>query len=196
MHYIVGLGNPGEKYEKTRHNVGFLVLDFVLAELGLSNADYNMNYDGKIASGEIANKKVVFLYPETFMNNSGVAVGKLVSPAEIGSLIVIYDDVDLPLGKAKVSVGRGDGGHNGIKSIITNLGDKDFVRVRIGVSPVNAQTGVTVRPQGEVLANFVLKDFSKRELEELTAIKSKVLQLLEIIVKEGVEKAMTVGNGG
>ena len=91
--------------------------------------------------------------------------------------------------------GRGDGGHNGIKSIIGSLGDKDFVRVRVGISPVNSETGLPVRPQGDKLGDFVLKKFTKGELEELDKVKENVLRLLEIIVKDGVGIAMNEGNG-
>lgn len=195
MHYIVALGNPGKEYKDTRHNVGFLMLDYVQDKLSLPKPTYSMAYDGLITKGKINAEDVTCLYPETFMNHSGLAVRKLVPIDEIGNLIVIYDDVDLPLGKVKISHGRGDGGHNGIKSIIGSLGDKDFVRVRVGISPVNTETGLPVRPQGDKLGDFVLKKFTKGELEELDKVKENVLRLLEIIVKDGVGIAMNEGNG-
>ncbi len=194
MHYIVALGNPGEEYENTRHNVGFLMLDYVVEKSDLSTPNYSMAYEGRVTKGKINGEEVMFLYPETFMNHSGVAVRKLVPLDEIGNLIVIYDDVDLPLGKVKISHGRGDGGHNGIKSIIGSLGDKDFVRVRVGISLVNTETGLPVRPQGDKLGDFVLKKFTKGELEELELVKTKVKELMEMIVKEGVVKAMNKFN--
>ncbi len=195
MHYIVALGNPGEEYENTRHNVGFLMLDYVVEKSDLSTPNYSMAYEGRVTKGKISGEEIMFLYPETFMNHSGVAVRKLVPLDEIGKLIVIYDDVDLPLGKVKISYGRGDGGHNGIKSIIGSLGDKDFIRVRVGISPVNTETGLPVRPQGDKLGDFVLKKFTKGELEELDKVKENVLGLLKIIIKDGVSIAMNEGNG-
>ena len=171
------------------------MLDYVVEKLGLSTPAYSMAYEGRVTKGKINDGEVTFLYPETFMNHSGLAVKKLVPLDEIGNLIVIYDDVDLPLGKVKISHGRGDGGHNGIKSIIGSLGDKDFVRVRVGISPVNSETGLPVRPQGDKLGDFVLKKFTKGELEELDKVKENVLRLLEIIVKDGVGIAMNEGNG-
>lgn len=190
MHYVVALGNPGEKYQHTRHNAGFLMLDYIVEKSGLPTPAYSMAYEGQVTKGKVVDQAITFLYPDTFMNNSGVAVKKLVPLNEINNLVVIYDDIDLPLGKIKISQGRGDGGHNGIKSIISNLGDKDFVRLRVGISPINNETGLPVRPQGDELASFVLNKFSKRELEELEFVKIKVKELVEIIVRDGVVKAM------
>ncbi len=195
MHYIVVLGNPGEEYENTRHNVGFLMLDYVVEKLDLPTPNYSMAYEGRLTKGNINGEEAMFLYPETFMNHSGMAVRKLVPTNEIGNLIVVYDDVDLPLGKIKISHGRGDGGHNGIKSIISSLGDKDFIRVRVGISPVNTETGLPVRPQGDKLGDFVLKKFTKGELEELDKVKENVFRLLKVIIKDGVSIAMNEGNG-
>lgn len=195
MHYIVALGNPGEEYKDTRHNVGFLMLDYVVEKLGLPTPIYSIAYEGRMTKGKINGEEIICLYPETFMNHSGVAVKKLVPIDETGNLIVIYDDVDLPLGKVKISKGRGAGGHNGIKSIIASMGDKEFVRVRVGISPINTETGLPVRPQGDKLSNFVLKKFTKGELEELDKVKENLSRLLEVIVKDGVGIAMNEGNG-
>ena len=155
---------------------------------------YSMAYEGKVSKGKINDQDVMCLYPETFMNNSGLAVKKLVPKDEAEKLIVIYDDVDLPLGKIKVSKDRGDGGHNGIKSIIQHLGTKDFVRVRVGIAPVNNETGLPVRPSGNGLGNYVLNKFSKRELEELDKTKVEVKELIEMILTNGVTKAMNKFN--
>lgn len=190
MYYIVALGNPGEEYKNTRHNVGFMVLDYLVDEFGWSSPRVRMPYEGLYTEGKISGKEVIGFFPTTFMNNSGLAVNKLISSKEIEDLVVIYDDVDLPLGKIKISKDRGDGGHNGIKSIIHHLGSKDFVRVRVGIAPLHAETGLPMRPEGERLGNYVLNKFSKRELEELEAVKVRVKELIEVMVKEGVTKAM------
>lgn len=194
MYYIVGLGNWGEKYENTRHNVGFLLLDGLVADFGLPKPEAKMPYEGLYTEGKIEGEEVAILFPTTFMNNSGLAVRKLVSPQEIENLVVIYDDVDLPLGKIKISKDRGDGGHNGIKSIIHHLGTKDFVRVRVGIAPLHTETGLPVRPEGEKLGNYVLNKFSKRELEELEAVKVKIKEAMNLIVNNGVVKAMNEFN--
>ena len=194
MYYVVALGNPGEKYENTRHNVGFLLLGYLVTEFGLPSAESRMPYEGLYTKGKIGKEEVVCLFPTTFMNNSVLAVKKLVPKAEAEKLIVIYDDVDLPFGKIKVSKDRGDGGHNGIKSIIQHLDTKDFVRVRIGIAPVNNETGLPVRPVGSGLGNYVLNKFSERELEELDKTKVEVKGLIEMILTEGVAKAMNKFN--
>ena len=194
MYYIVALGNPGEEYKDTRHNVGFLMLDYLVTKFDWSSPRTRMPYEGLYTEGKIEGVEVVGLFPTTFMNNSGLAVKKLVPPKEVGNLVVIYDDVDLPLGKIKISKNRGDGGHNGIKSIIHYLESKDFIRVRVGIAPLHVETGLPVRPEGERLGSYVLNKFSKRELEELELVKVRVKELIEIMVKEGVVKAMNEGN--
>ncbi|MBP9836704.1 MAG: aminoacyl-tRNA hydrolase [Candidatus Pacebacteria bacterium] len=196
MQYIVALGNPGKEYENTRHNVGFLMLDYLVREFGWSAPETKMPYEGLYTKGKIGEMEVIGLFPSTFMNNSGLAIKKLVPKTELENLVVIYDDVDLPLGKIKVSKDRGDGGHNGIKSIIQHLETKDFVRVRVGIAPVHAETGLPVRPEGERLGSYVLNKFSKRELEELEIVKARVKELLEMIMKDGVAKAMNKFNEG
>lgn len=194
MYYIVGLGNPGEKYQDTRHNVGWSVLDHVIEKTGLPEPVLRSTYSGRISEGVVFGQEVMLLYPETFMNNSGTAVKKLVSKEEIGRLVVIYDDIDLPIGEIKVSVGKGDGGHNGIKSIISSLGSKDFVRLRVGIAPVSFWTGKPKRPSGGALPAFVLKKFSKKEVEKLEEVKGKVVNAIKIILESGVEKAMNEVN--
>jgi len=190
MYYIVALGNPGKEYENTRHNVGFLVLEYVVNELGWSKASEKKFYKGLYTEGDFAGVEVSCLFPTTFMNNSGEAVKKLISKEESKNLIVIYDDIDLPLGKVRFSQDRGDGGHNGIKSIINHLGTKDFVRIRIGIAPINEETGLPVRPLGDNLPNFVLNKFSKRELEKLDEVKIKVKDGLEVLLKDGIGMVM------
>ncbi len=146
MHYIVGLGNPGEKYKNTRHNIGWTVLDYFIENEGLPGLVDSAKYAGSMSTGVVNGQEVTILYPNTFMNKSGSAVRKLVPKEEAEKLVVVYDDVDLPVGDIKVSVGRGAGGHNGVASIIESLGSKDFVRVRVGIAPVSFWTGKAGRP--------------------------------------------------
>ncbi len=190
MFYIVGLGNPGEEYKNTRHNVGFLVLDYLQTSLGLPGFVSSGKYSGEVSEGLVGDADVILLKPNTFMNNSGAAVKKLVIKEDVGNLVVIYDDIDLPLGEIKISVGRGDGGHNGIKSIISSLGSKDFVRVRVGISPRSLWTGKTKRPTGERLPKYVLGEFKKREEGELKSVMSLVAEAVNVVITDGVEKAM------
>jgi len=178
---IVGLGNPGKKYEKTRHNVGFRVVD-VLAEKEKWNKSKNANYF--YIKKQIKNKDVELIKPLTFMNDSGKSVRyaqkKHHIPAE--KIIVIHDDIDLPLGKIKISKSRGSAGHKGIESIIREIKTNNFIRIRIGIQPK--------RGKPKNVDKFVLGNFNREEEKILKEIISKGLQILKIIIIKGKEKAM------
>lgn len=194
MHYIVGLGNPGEKYTNTRHNIGWLALDTLRETAQLPDPVMSNKCAGRISEAVWEGEEVTLLYPETFMNNSGAAVKKLVPRDQVEKLIVVYDDIDLPLGELKVSVGRGDGGHNGIKSIIKELGSREFVRVRIGIAPKSFWTGKPKRPQGAALNRHVLGAFYGKEERQLEEVLARAVSALAAIVKSGPEAAMNKVN--
>lgn len=195
MYYIVGLGNPGEKYQDTRHNIGWSVLDYVCEKAAVPNAVLQKQSSGRVSVGTVAHHPVTVLYPETFMNNSGSAVAKLVPKNEIAQLVVIHDDIDLPFGEIKLVKGRGDGGNNGIKSIIEKLGSKDFVRIRIGIAPRSFWTGEVKRPAGGgPLEKFVLKPFTKKEQEQLLEVKERAYAALQLLMAEGLPAAMNKYN--
>lgn len=195
MWYIVGLGNPGDKYKNTRHNVGWLMLDAVRERCNFSSLHESSAYSGRIATGVISGKEVTVLYPDTFMNNSGAAVKKLVPAGGVGSLVVIHDDIDLPFGDIKIGQGKGAGGNNGVQSIVDALGTKDFIRIRIGIAPCSIFTGEVKRPKGGgPLERFVLKPFSKKEEKQLEDISQRVTAALETIVTKGVTAAMNSHN--
>ncbi|MCD5381241.1 MAG: aminoacyl-tRNA hydrolase [Candidatus Pacebacteria bacterium] len=191
MYYIVGLGNPGEKYESTRHNVGWAALDYLIDKTGLPSLIDSSALSGRTTSGMLAGEEVSVLYPGTFMNNSGSAVTKLVPKNEVQKLIVVHDDIDLPLGEVKIGQGRGAGGNNGVKSIIDKLGSKEFVRVRVGIAPKSFWTGEMKRPAGGgPLERFVLKSFSGSEKKQLADIYERITIAIETVVSAGVESAM------
>jgi len=195
MFYIVALGNPGEKYSNTRHNVGWLAVDNVIKELRLPGLVDSSSDSGQISEGVIAEQEVKILYPNTYMNESGSAVKKLVSKGEEHNLIVVHDDIDLPLGEIKVVKGRGAGGNNGVQSIIEKLDSKEFIRVRIGIAPKSFWTGKVKRPQGGgPLERFVLKPFTKGEEKQLPEVFEKVRSAIETVISEGLEKAMNQVN--
>lgn len=194
MFYIVGLGNPGAQYAKTRHNIGWLVLDAARSVWGVSEPKLVKKYQSNIAEGDAAGTAVTFVYPQTFMNSSGVAVRKLVPKDHLDHLILIYDDVDLPVGQVKISFGNGAGGHNGVTSVIAELGTKDFVRVRIGVAAVGSETGTVIRQTGEELANYVLGKLSPEDTAVYKKLLPEVVAMLEVIMKEGKERAMNKFN--
>ena len=183
------------KYQNTRHNVGWLLCDYIRDEALLPPLIDDKSMSGRVTEGNIATVPVKLLYPDTFMNNSGSAVVKLVPKNEIGNLIVIHDDIDLPVGEIKLSKGRGDGGNNGIKSIIEKLGTKDFIRIRVGIAPRSFWTGEVKRPKGGgALERFVLKPFTKKEEEQLKEVKEHAYSALKLVLTSGLETAMNKYN--
>jgi PTH1 family peptidyl-tRNA hydrolase len=195
MYYLVGLGNPGEKYADTRHNVGWLALDYCRDKWSLPELVESRFESGRVTEGVVKGFEIKVLYPDTFMNNSGSAVAKCVPPSEISQLIVVHDDIDLPFGEIKIVKRRGGGGNNGVTSIIQKLGSKDFIRVRIGIAPKSFWTGKTLRPaSGGPLERFVLKSFGKAEQKELNFVYEKVKEAIEILVQDGLETAMNKCN--
>ncbi len=194
MYYIVGLGNPGAEYAGTRHNIGFTLVTSFIEHANLPSLHESKTYNGLVSEGVLENAEVTVLLPQTFMNASGGAVAKLVSKSDIENLIVVYDDVDLPFGEIKISFGRGDGGHNGIKSIIASLGTQEFVRLRVGVARKSLWTGKVVRPKGEKLASFVLGAFSSSEQKELPSLEKKVTEVLCTFISKGRESTMNQFN--
>ncbi|MBU1727744.1 aminoacyl-tRNA hydrolase [Patescibacteria group bacterium] len=175
MKLVVGLGNPGKEYENTRHNTGRIMVGLIEKKL-----------DGI---------KIKFITPENFMNNSGKAVAPLVkSKKDLKDLIVIYDDIDLPLGRMKISFNRSSGGHNGLNSIIKALKSEEFLRIRIGIAP-STPSGKIKKPKGEkAILNFLLGEFKKNELEILKKLSKKVAGAVEMIFTESKEKAMSLYN--
>jgi PTH1 family peptidyl-tRNA hydrolase len=195
MKYLVPLGNPGDKYEMTRHNVGWLAADCMIESNGWSHLIEDKKMSGRSTGGRVGNEPVAILYPDTFMNNSGSAVVKFVPKSEMSELIVLHDEIDLPFGEIKVSHGRGAGGNNGVKSIIEKTGSKEFVRIRIGIAPTSFWTGKTKRPQGGgPLERFVLKPFTPSERKQLPDVFAKVDAAVQTVVEKGVEVAMNQYN--
>jgi PTH1 family peptidyl-tRNA hydrolase len=203
MSYIIaGLGNPGEEYENTRHNTGRIVLEAVRAEFG-DDFEYNKKLNAQVATGKISSEKVTFIAPDTFMNNSGKAIGPLVKVKmnkklkmkTADDLVVIYDDFNLPLGKIRISYNRSSGGHNGLESIIKAVKTEAFVRIRVGVAPEKSD-GTAKTPHGdEKIEKFILGKLKDDEAKELKKVGKNVVAALETLVKEGREKAMSVFNG-
>lgn len=195
MFYIVGLGNHGAKYQDTRHNVGWIVCDYVREKSSLPALASDNSMSGRVTEGKLAGTLVRMLYPDTYMNNSGSAVAKFVPRHEIENLIVIHDDIDLPCGEIKLNKGRGDGGNNGIKSVIEKLGTKDFIRIRVGIAPRSFWTGEVKRPKGgRALETFVLKSFTRSEAAKLEEVKECAYRALEEIIKNGLPSAMNKFN--
>lgn len=177
MYLVVGLGNPGEEYALTRHNIGFMAADLIHSRYNFS--PYKAKFDGLLAEGNIDGEKVLLLKPQTFMNLSGNSVIKVASFYKIPpqNIIVIHDDKDLVLGKIKAKIGGSAGGHNGIKNIDSHLGI-EYNRIRIGAgSPAEHHTDTI---------SFVLSRFSKAELEVLQERLDFVAATINELIKKGI----------
>lgn len=174
MKAIVGLGNIGKEYERTRHNVGFLALDKIANYYNFDNFTLEEKFEAELSKGEIADEKIILIKPQTYMNASGRAVQKVMSfyKIEPADLIVIHDELDLELGNFKLGFGRSSAGHKGVQSIIDALSTKDFTRIRIGICP---------KDQNIPIEKFVLGNFNIKETEKLEAI---LINVPEIIQKE------------
>lgn len=192
---IVGLGNPGKEYEKTRHNAGRIILEHIAKANDFSEWKVDMKLKSLRSKGEIEKEKFDFLLPETFMNNSGVPVGQIINDKKkLKNLIVIYDDLDLPVGNLRISFNRSSGGHNGLASIIKKVKSEEFVRIRIGVSP-HTPSGKIKKPKGEqAVLKFLLGALKEDELKELKKISKKVAEIITMISAESHQKAMSIYN--
>ena len=195
MIYIVGLGNPGEEYENTRHNTGRIILDMIRKKIEADDFEYKKSVQALVSEGKIGKEKVMLIAPETFMNKSGLSLKSLVtSVKKAHNLVVIYDDLDLPIGTMKISFNRGTGGHKGLESIVAHIKTGEFVRFRVGISPKTA-TGKTKKPSGAaVVEKHILGEFREPEMVELKKIGKKVVEALEVLVSDGLQKVMTVMN--
>jgi len=195
MLLIAGLGNPGKEYEETRHNVGRIVLEMIAKSNDWGDWKDDIKLKSKRINGEITGEKFDFLSPDTFMNNSGVAVSKIIDDKKkLKNLVVIYDDMDLPFGSLKISFNRSSGGHNGLESIIKKVKSQEFVRIRVGVSP-HTPTGKTKKPKGEqAVLKFLLGKFKEDEMKELKKLSKKVSEILVSLSKDGKDKTMSIFN--
>jgi len=184
MKLIVGLGNPGDKYKNTRHNAGFMAVDFLVEHFGLDAFKKADKHKCEMADGEIAGEKVILIKPQTFMNLSGQAVRSVMQfykiPAE--DVMVVYDDVDLPSGNLRVRSSGSAGGHKGMKSVVHELGTEDFIRIRLGITPLTEFKGD--------LEDYVLGKLSGEEGVLMEGNVKKLPILLEVLLKEGIEEAM------
>ena len=190
MRYIVGLGNPGEEYEMTRHNAGRMaVLEFIKKE-GIDQPEFDKKLKALVAKGEIGGEKIQIILPETFMNKSGDSLKPLaLSAKKAENLVVVHDDIDLPLGKVKISFGKNSGGHKGVESVIKAVKTINFTRVRIGISSTNAK-GVVKKPSGDKFLDHIIGKFKPVEMAEMKKSAKKTAEALSVIISDGTEKAM------
>ena len=181
MKLVVGLGNPGKEYDKTRHNIGFMVLDDYLG-----NVKWSTKFNALYYECVINQEKVLFVKPLTYMNNSGNAVGEFVRyfNLDMKDILVIQDDLDLNVGDYKLKCHSSSGGHNGIKSIISSLGNQDFPRLKVGIGSVKK----------DQVIDYVLGKFSKVELETLNNEFITFGKIIDSFINVGIDKTMNVYN--
>ena len=179
---IVGLGNPGPQYSWTRHNAGFMVLDRLSRTAGIPVT--RKAFSGLTGDGNWSGERVFLLKPQTFMNLSGRSVAEALRfyKLSLADLIVIHDDLDIPFGRVRLKDGGGHGGHNGLRSLAQELGSSDYLRVRIGIG----------RPVHGDVVNYVLSNFVKDEMDGLMGVLDGALDALEMLLKEGLPKAMSI----
>jgi PTH1 family peptidyl-tRNA hydrolase len=181
---IVGLGNPGPKYQWTRHNAGFMVLDKLSGIAGISVT--RKKFSGYYGEGNWQSEHLLLLKPLTFMNLSGRSVAEALrfNKLSIEDLVVIHDDLDIPFGRVKLKEGGGHAGHNGLRSLVSELGSGGFARVRVGIG----------RPLRDDVVDYVLSKFSDKELAQLPLLLDGVIDVLNVLFKEGLHKSMSLYN--
>lgn len=186
MKLIVGLGNPGREYDETRHNLGFMLIDRLMERAG--GRRFRAESNAKVAEATIAGNRVMLAMPQTFMNLSGGAVRPLLErygEGDPANLIVVSDEAALPFGMIRIRAKGSAGGQKGLKSIIDRLGTQDFARIRLGIKPDHPVSN---------LSSFVLLPIPKREREKLEEMLESAADAVEVILTEGIERAMALFN--
>lgn len=180
---LVGLGNPGERYAETRHNVGFRVVERLVEKCGGSG--WREKFSGRIAAVECGGQRLLVLEPLTFMNESGRSVRAALDFHGLGveDLLVVHDELDLPFGDVRLKQGGGDAGHRGLRSVTAHVASSDYARLRIGIGRPPPEFGGSV-------ADFVLQGFALADRAELSGVIDRAVEAIEIIVDEGLPAAM------
>lgn len=181
MKLVLGLGNPGKEYQRTRHNLGFLVVDRVASEKKI--AITKKKYRSLVGDWQEGGEKILLVKPQTFMNRSGDAVRDLIRylPVELKNLVVIHDDLDLPFGRIRIRDRGGAAGHRGVLSILAALGGEEFLRVRVGIGRP---------PPGVDPTDYVLRGFNPEEAALLEAVVSRAADAVQCLLAEGFHRAM------
>jgi peptidyl-tRNA hydrolase, PTH1 family len=186
MHVVVGLGNPGARYGGTRHNIGFEVVEFIAHHHGVALKE--KKFKAHFGRGHVGTEPVMLVCPQTFMNRSGDSIGPLVGFYKLksDSVVVIHDDLDLPVGVVKVKSGGGHGGHNGLRDLVSKLGNANFQRVRVGIG----------RPQGPMAtSDWVLSRWASSQKGLLQRIHERAAEATLALLEQGVTEAMNQFNG-
>ncbi|HEY86935.1 MAG TPA: aminoacyl-tRNA hydrolase [Dehalococcoidia bacterium] len=193
MKIIVGLGNPGRGYANNRHNIGFICLNHFARAQGIR---FDKKQDkARISTGEVADNKVVLVRSQTYMNLSGESISRLIKRFDINlnDLLVIHDDLDLPLGKIRIRQGGSSGGHKGIESIVACLGRQDFVRLRVGIGRPTATEDSSEISDADIIA-YVLTGFTPDQKQIITTVIPRVSEAIYCLLSEGLTAAMNKYN--
>ncbi len=200
---IIGLGNPGTEYEGTRHNAGREAVMKFASKHGFDDFEYDKKKQALISEGKVGKVKATLVLPETFMNKSGDALGKIVKGAKkikdsqgktikaFENVLVVHDELDIPLGKAKVSFNKSSGGHKGVESVIKALGTQAFFRIRIGITPASAKGKMKKLDHDTIIDNFIVAEFKDKEADELKSVMKKVVDCIELSVTDSPARAMS-----
>ena len=185
INLIVGLGNPGNKYNQTRHNIGFSFIDFLSKQIDCSIS--HSKFQSLVGSKDVDGQKLILIKPQTFMNDSGIAVKEVKNFYKIDTnrIIIIYDDLDLNVGQIKIKNNGGSGGHNGINSIINNIGNNEFIRIRVGIG----------KPKEKSMTNkYVLSKFDENDQKIVNDINDLAKEIIYSIVFKSISFAMNTFN--
>ena len=203
---IIGLGNPGTEYEGTRHNAGREAVMKFAAKHDFSDFEADKKKKALVSEGKVGKNKATLVLPETFMNKSGEAAGKFAKGAKkmknsLGKsikafphVVLVHDDLDIPLGKAKMSWDKSAGGHKGVDSVIKALGTQAFFRIRIGITPASAKGKMKKLDHETIIDNFIVAEFKDKEADELKGVIKKVVDCLELAVSDSPDRAMSEYN--
>jgi len=192
---IIGLGNPGKEYEKTRHNAGRAVVELIAKNAGLEDFVFNKTANALVTKGDIEETSATLVLPETMMNLSGKAVVPFVKSVKAAkSLLVVHDDLDLPLGTIKMVFGRGSGGHKGVESIMRALKTKDFARLRVGISAAGKKNQAKKVVGEEKVIKLVIGKFKPAEEPVLKKVLKKSAEAARIFAADGIEAATMFAN--
>ena len=192
---IVGLGNPGKEYEKTRHNAGRSAVELVAKQEGFDEFVFNKTSNALVSKGAIEKESATLVLPETMMNLSGKAVAAFVkTPKAAQNLLVVHDDLDLPLGTMKMVFGRGSGGHKGVESIMRAVKTKEFARIRIGVAPAGKKNQAKKLKDEEKVIKLVIGKWKPSEESTIKKVLKKSAEAMRLFATEGVEAATMFAN--
>lgn len=193
---IVGLGNPGEKYDKTRHNIGRDVLEKFRKKHSFSEWDFDKKKEAQISKGKFGKDSVTLVLPETYMNDSGKAVRFFVkNKKQANNTLVVYDELDLAIGKMKISFNKSSGGHKGVQSIINHIKTQEFARLRIGIAPVTPSGKIKKVLGEEKVVKHVLSKFKPNEKKNVDKAFKNGVTAVELSIEQGHEGAANEVNG-